>query len=311
MQYDYGDIKRGLSFEESNFYETFRMMGFDLIRYDCIDQMQKIGKDMMNEKLLETVEAEKPDLAFFMLFKDELKFETLEKIKNSPKTISLNWFCDDHWRFENFSIKYAPFFNWITTTDLSSFNKYKSKEISNVLQTQWACNHFLYQKKDVVKDIDISFIGQPYGKRAVFIEKLKKEGIIVNLWGFGTPNGRTTTEGMIDIFNRSKINLNFSGSFRNKFKFWEKRRDQIKARHFEIPGCGGFQLSSYIKDISNYLLPDEDIVLYEDYTDLLRKIKYYLDNDTERERIASNGYKKVLENHTYEKRFKEIFSKIF
>jgi len=52
--------------------------------------------------------------------------------------------------------------------------------------------------------------------------------------------------------------------------------------------------------------PDEDIVLYYSYEDLLDKVDFYLKNETERKRIALNGYQKVITNHTYLQRVETI-----
>ena len=44
--------------------------------------------------------------------------------------------------------------------------------------------------------------------------------------------------------------------------------------------------------------------------ELIKKIKYFLPRDVEREGIARAGYERTIKEHTYEGRFMEIFSKI-
>lgn len=311
LEYDYGDVKRGKSFEEYAFYYTFKNMHFNLIRYDLFSNMMKYGRKVANDNLFQLIKEEKPDVAFFVLFKDEADPLVLDKIRKETKTITLNWFCDDHWRFNNFSSKYAPHFDWITTTDEYSVDKYHKIGVKNVILTQWACNHRIFKRLNLPKIFNVSFIGQAYGLRSKFLKKLEKSGVNVEHWGYGSKNGRVSTEEMVKIINQSKINLNFSGSYVNKFKFWERRRDQIKARNFEIPGCGGFQLASYIAEINKYLTIDKDIVCYKSYDELYDKIVYYLQNESERENIALSGYNKILAEHTYEIRFQNIFNRIF
>lgn len=310
MEYDYGIIERGRSFEDVNFYESFVHMGHEVVRFDCVGTMQKIGKEAMNRALLEKVRSEKPDLVFFILFKDEFDPKVLAEISALPYALTLNWFCDDHWRFDNFSIKWAPLFQWVTTTDKPSVEKYHRHGYHTVLLTQWACNHHMYVKKPVTKCYDVSFIGQPYGERKKIIARLKEDGIDVRNWGFGSEHGRVSFERMVEIFNASKINLNFSASYVNKYKFWQRKRDQIKARNFEIPGCGGFQLASFIPSIDAYLSIGREIACYHNYSDLLEQIRYYLSHETEREAIAEAGYRRVLAEHTYDHRFHDIFSAV-
>ena len=53
----------------------------------------------------------------------------------------------------------------------------------------------------------------------------------------------------------------------------------------------------------------EDIVYYDDMVDCINKMNEYSANDKERERIAENGYRKVLENHTQIQRVDFIIEK--
>lgn len=48
------------------------------------------------------------------------------------------------------------------------------------------------------------------------------------------------------------------------------------------------------------------MVQYSGLSDLLDKVRYFLSHDDERERIASNGYRTAIENHTYTHRAREI-----
>ena len=142
------------------------------------------------------------------------------------------------------------------------------------------------------------------------IKKLLQKGIKVETWGYGWERGRVELAKMIQIFNISKINLNLSNSYSNIFRFWEKRRDQIKGRNFEIQGCGGFQLSSYVDDIESYFKLDQEIVCFRGENELVEKIQFYLEHDKERVAIAKAGYRRVLKEHTYELRFKKIFNHV-
>ena len=45
--------------------------------------------------------------------------------------------------------------------------------------------------------------------------------------------------------------------------------------------------------------------------ELLPKIHYFLSHDREREAIKSAGYKRALTDHTFQKRFEDIFQIIF
>jgi spore maturation protein CgeB len=312
MEFDYGFRERGKSFEESAFYETFKAMGHTIIRFDYMELIKVHGKYKMNQLLRDTVDRDKPDLLFCVLFKDEIDKNVITAITKETATKTLSWFCDDQWRFDAFTRFWAPSFTWSTTTDIFSIPKYKSIGYKNVILTQWGANHYIFKKNNVLKKYDVTFIGQPYGDRAKIIDKLQKHGINIQNWGTGAKNGRLTYDEVINVFNESKINLNFSSSFRHLLMFWQnKRRDQIKARNFEIPATGSFQLASYVAGIEEYFIPEKEIVCYKNFNELEDKIRYYIMNESERENIAKAGYDRFLREHTYEIRFKKIFDRIF
>ena len=53
----------------------------------------------------------------------------------------------------------------------------------------------------------------------------------------------------------------------------------------------------------------EDLVWFEDENDLVEKVRYYLEHEDERKKIARKGYEKVRKFHTYNVRINEIAEK--
>lgn len=79
-------------------------------------------------------------------------------------------------------------------------------------------------------------------------------------------------------------------------------------RTFEIPGRGGFQIAPYIPGITDCFKDREEIVLYSfgNWTQLKNLIDYYLENDSERERIREAGHERTKRDHTYTQRVKTM-----
>lgn len=92
------------------------------------------------------------------------------------------------------------------------------------------------------------------------------------------------------IFANSKVNLNIT---------LKSIQTGIPLRAFDIMGCGGFLITNYQEDYLEYFTPDEDMVIYYDYGDLMEKVAFYLEHDEERERIARSAQRKVAAEHTY------------
>jgi spore maturation protein CgeB len=349
MKYDYGRPEQGHSFEHWNFYHSLAHMGHQVIYFDFMSLHQQHGRDVMNRQLWEITRQERPDLLFSVLAEDELDKETIRRISQETDTVTLNWFCDDHWRFDNFSRYWAPCFNWVVTTAQSALAKYAAIGYKNVIKSQWGVNHFMYRKLDLPLEYNVTFVGQPHGNRRVVIDALQKDGVDVRVWGHGWGGGRLSQEELIRVFNQSRINLNLSNAYTSgvgkplspalapfrslaaralerfgpgrQLKAWRRARiqsgvaqasypDQIKARNFEIPGCGGFQLSGFAENLEDYFKDGEEIVCFSDLDDLVEKIRYYLAHEDERSAIAQAGYGRTQRDHRYEKRFREIFEQM-
>lgn len=110
--------------------------------------------------------------------------------------------------------------------------------------------------------------------------------------------GADTDIMMPKIIKCSRINLNLTN---------RPIRTGLPLRIFDILGCGGFLISNYQEEIPEYFEPDKDIVLFGSRKELLEKIDYYLKHESERNEIAKNGYQKVKENFTYDKRLELMF----
>lgn len=87
------------------------------------------------------------------------------------------------------------------------------------------------------------------------------------------------------IINKSKIALNFLSTL---------NEDTYTRRCFEIPATKTLLLSIYTDDLNSLFKENEEAVYFRTPEELVRKVIYYLENDREREKIAENGYKRLL-----------------
>lgn len=99
------------------------------------------------------------------------------------------------------------------------------------------------------------------------------------------------------IFNLSKINLNIS---------LKTIQTGIPLRVIDVMGCGGFVLTNYQQEIAEYFENGEECVIYSDLGDMFEKAKFYLANEEERKRVATNGFQKVKRDFTFEERLKTM-----
>lgn len=320
MMYDYGDPKRGHSYEYFNFYQSLLAMGHDVLLFDYMTELQKSDKYQMNQDLLSLIQSAKPDLAMFSLYTDQFDSSIIDQLRKYTKTLC--FFHDDTWRVE-FSRFWASHFDFFTTPDVYGVKKYAAINLPNAIYFPFGCNEQLYKKIEATPKYDVSFVGAWHPYREWLIGRLKKEGINVKVAGFRWPSGIVSHSEMVEIFNSSRINLNLSNSaswdarylmtsprgLLNRIRS-PKSIEQLKARHFEINGTGSFQLSYYVEGLERQYKIGQEIAVYLDPDDLVEKVQLYLNNETLRDKIANEGYLRTLTEHTFKKRFENVFKQM-
>ena len=115
-------------------------------------------------------------------------------------------------------------------------------------------------------------------------------------------NGPLSDEEMIKLYSRSRINLGFAGSG------YSKKLMCLKGRDFEVPMSGGLYLTQDNPELSLVYEVGKETMTYKDEKDSAEKIKWLFANPEEAAKIREAGRKRALKDHTWEKRFEEVFS---
>ncbi len=165
---------------------------------------------------------------------------------------------------------------------------------------------------------DVSFVGAGYKNRREFLTGLLDYDFKIwgNEWDMMSPlkrviqreGARVEPEEIVKIFNATKININLHSSAVHSGL--DPFGDFVNPRTFEIPACSGFQLVDMRSPIKEFFEIGKEIETYESIDELRKKISYYLKHPDERCEIAESGYNRVLKNHTYELRMKEMIEVI-
>ncbi len=106
-------------------------------------------------------------------------------------------------------------------------------------------------------------------------------------------------------YQSSKINLNI-----NRVHI----HTSFTQRHFDTKACGSFLLTEKRALNSKFFKTeggDQEIVEFVNLKDCKEKIDYYLSHEDERLQIGLNGMERILSEHTYEKRFEELFRTVY
>jgi spore maturation protein CgeB len=344
LKYDYGIEERGPNYiGEDGFIRSLINTGNEVIPFYYDTYLDPALNLQLQTDLINFSDKIQPDLIFLVFYTDQIKIETIKYLSSKYKTIG--WFGDDTWRFDIHTKLYAPYFTYCITTDKFTVEKYYEIGQKNVILSQWAAiDQHQIPYFDGKYNFDVTFVGGNHPYREWYVKELSKRGIKIETFGHGWPNGVVSPEKMNEIFIKSKINLNISNSRSYDFRYlWiraksellsqktnlpkigkilkakkilkeiissPKNMPQIKARNFEIPYFGGFQLTDYVPSLEDYFNIGKEIICYKDIDEAEFLIKYYLKNECLRESIRINGHKKAFEEHGYIKRFSQILTQI-
>jgi spore maturation protein CgeB len=320
-RYEYGDPRLGPSFEEMNFRSALEGMGHELVAFDFLARARERGRARMNDELLGIAAAGVFDLAFFFLHEDQIAVRTIERLGRLGIP-TMNWFADDHWRFESFSRHYAPALTWSITTDPDAVPRYRAAGIKSVILSQWACNRYAYDRVATTLEYDVTFVGQPHGDRREVTASIRDAGFDLRCWGAGWDAGRLAHDDMVRVFGASRINLNLANSStlrptlrmrlgalaRARRIDTRPRPPQIKGRTFEVTGSGGFLLSERAPHLERYFDVGREIAVYSSRRELIDQIGRWLRDPDGRAEVAEAGYRRVRAEHTYDRRFEDIFN---
>lgn len=160
----------------------------------------------------------------------------------------------------------------------------------------------LYHPMRTEKVHDVCFIGANYGIRKKIIQAIQKKGINIICYGKDWPNGRIDVKDVPELFAKSKIILGV-GTIGHCKDFFA-----LKMRDFDGPMSGSMYITHDNPDLYELYEVGREIITYKTPEECAEKIKYYIANDNEREKIARAGRLRAEKEHTWEKRFQKVFS---
>lgn len=168
---------------------------------------------------------------------------------------------------------------------------------------------------------DICFIGSGFPVRILMIDKLapflrNKDFLLIGQWWHRLKsysqlrhciiNKPVPPEEVLKYYNGAKIVLNIHRTPNDRHEnFKNLPAITPNNRTFEIAGCRAFQLTSARKGLSKFYKSNE-IVTFNGWKDLRKKLEYYLTHKDEREAIAKRAYARTKTHHTYKARLEYL-----
>ena len=281
------DPSKGLTNNYHNLFKTFATVfpksKFNIVHLDEYSAVKKKHIDNFLPTLVDRVE---PDIVVFSLLgKSHLNptESSYEHIKSKGCKTVFMW--PD--MFEGWGIPQIDELNESGFSDLHvcwGSERNLSQQYDNLIWL-WAPQDetLYYPIDDDDKEISVSFLGSPrYAERQRYLTHLITNNIEIYIGGGQREEGLSAGK-YADLMRNSKISLNFPEG--------PEGNDQCKGRVWEILATKSLLLERKNSAVENFLKPGVHYVEFENETDLVEKIKYYLENEEERRYIAEKGHK--------------------
>jgi len=291
-----------------NIRESLLDMGHEIIDFDYLKHLKTSGSYTMHVDLKRIIEQKRPEIFIHNILGDELDKQLATYIKKDTGTTSI-LFCNNDIPVRNHFLDDIGYYNFVLTTNTNTYDEWKKRGQSNCMFTAWGCSPHVLPLPDK-KKYDVTFVGRPYKGRPEIIGFLKKNGVDVRVWGMGWEDiaglrdiarGYLPRYRLYEVMAASKIVLGLSWSIMDGVT------PQIKRRIFECAACKGFQIATHSEQLVEYFKENREIVTYKSEKDLLSKIRYYINKDSERSEISEAAYKRAIEEHSWQRRFEKVF----
>ena len=232
----------------------------------------------------------KPDFVVIVMYKAPsgadptvISLSSLEHIKQADVPIIAIWGDVESLEQQWLARSLEP---WITKNISTA-----SKEIAENMGYKYMHvpkNPKVFYSDDRVRDLDVVFSGS-FGAgredRQRAIKYLLDNGVKI-IYGGSECGDHFPVMEYADRYRQAKIALSFSTAC---------GKNVVNARSFEVMTCGAMLLEKEGDELKKLYTPNVDYVPWTDEVDLLNKVRYYLEHEDERKKIADSGHKKTIE----------------
>ncbi|MGG4143568.1 glycosyltransferase [Paenibacillus algorifonticola] len=310
--------------------------GFEAIDTGLIEALQASVTELhvgSAEQLAEQAAAISPDIVLVMNGLHTFPANHLQQIGEVKQRgfRTAVWFVDDPYMTEK-TVAAAPHYDIVLTHELGTLELYRSIGCTNVHYLPLAVHAGLYrpQRSNSAFASDVCFIGQGFWNRIGLIDAIserllaKRRKIFLSggLWERLAVYKRLqpfihtdwlSAKQTIPYYNNAKIVINIhrtteAGS--DNFNALQSPGRSINPRTYEIAACGAFQLTDIREDLPYYYTAGQEIETFQDAEELAAKIDFYLENEEARSRIAVNGLRRTLRDHTFRSRAVQLLQLI-
>jgi spore maturation protein CgeB len=260
--------------------------------------------NQLNRDFLQLAKETKPDL----IWVDKgifLRASTLQTVKQIIKTQLMHLVPDDP--FGHNRKGWRVFYKAIPEYDLHfvkrpyNIAEYKNLGAKKVFEYDHSYDNVVHRPVTLTTEADkqkykaaVGFVGTYEFQRADSICYLIENGVSVAIWGECWHKYKHWNkikayhrggEMFGDSYAKVLCGMDIALHFLRK-----ANRDAQDSRTFEIPACGTFMLAERTYKHEQFFEDHKEAVFFDSKEDLLQKVRYYMQHEEERKKIAMAGY---------------------
>lgn len=263
--------------------------------------------ERINARALREARQYQPDLIFAIKAK-ELDAETVTALGSIAPTA--NWYPEtiDHWPG---ILNAAQQYHFLFSFDEIVIERLKERGCQAYYLPFCAdtTQKDTWPQEHVTPEYNIAFVGTYHPERAArehILARVADFGL--HIWGspewLGTSlakyyRGRISNDKMLEVYRSSKIVINHY--------ITHLPGSGINLRPFEVTGAGALLMNHDARaDIFKFFKDGEEFISFKSEDDIRDKVRYYMEHEDERKRIARQGFLRTQRDHTYDHRIARV-----
>jgi spore maturation protein CgeB len=284
--------------------------------------MQSRFADMLSLGVVTHLAEDPPDLVL-ALAQAPMNLAVLEHLRKK-KFLTAMWFVENYRHLTYWRQLAGGYDYWFVIQQASCFEALMRAGARHVSYLPMAADPILHRplKLSAAEQdeygADVSFVGAGYANRRSLLPRWLSNDWSFKLWGnewegadaltsvLQRGGARIDTETCIKVFNATSVNLNLHSCAGDGL---DPEADFVNPRTFELAACGAFQLVD-----ERSLLPDlfstNELVRFTAVAEVPSLIRTWLNDVSGRHAIAEAARRRVLAQHTYEHRMRELLATI-
>lgn len=204
---------------------------------------------------------------------------------------------------------YSHFYDYYYTNSLLSLQTQYQRHspLLNCSLLPFACSTSLHKPINCHKNFDIVIVGNCRPDRIKIIDKLK-QFFNVGVFGLSWPSSynafRVNGYEHVKALNRGHVYISFCKTVAGYLN--------VKVGLFEAAACKLVLVADYFNEIKHYFKENDEIILYRNVNDLLRKLRNLFANPKRISAMQIAAHNRFLRDHTWTLRWQSILiNKLF